>query len=455
MSPQAGNRIKQLRRHLRRNKRKFFSPMAWRVRLVFWVGALLVGGVCAVFAILADRADEVFHKLVEIGPWVPLVATPLVITALAWATRSLFPGSQGSGIPQAIASLESRRKGVVLSLRIAIGKILLTLGGLVVGAAIGREGPSVHIGASVMYSLGRFARFPAHYMERGLILAGGAAGIAAAFNTPLAGIVFAIEEMSKSFEQRTSGIVTIGVVIAGVTALATLGPYHYFGTSDAFMPDSASWLAVPVCGVIGGLLGGLFSSALIGGAGRLGPIMRTHPYRIAFACGLIVALIGYLSDYSSSGTGYAAAKSIITEQADWDPVYPLMKIGATLASYLSGIPGGIFAPSLATGAGVGANLGHWLPVAPMSVMIILGMVAYFAGVVQSPLTAFIIVMEMTNNQNMLFALITTSFIAYGVSHVVCPQPIYHALSHAFLSAAGEGAKPSDKSTDAEERGKAA
>jgi len=434
-----------MRQHLRRNQRNFFSVFAWKGRIVLWGGALLVGAVCAVFALLADQADLVFHKLLALGAWLPLVATPLVLAALAWATRNVFPGSQGSGIPQAIAALESHRKGAVLSLRIAIGKILLTLIGLTVGASIGREGPSVHIGASIMYSLGSFARVPPRFMERGLILAGGAAGIAAAFNTPLAGIVFAIEEMSKSFEQRTSGIVTIGVVVAGVTALATLGPYHYFGTSDAAMPDITSWLAIPVCGVVGGLLGGLFSSALIGGSRRLAPIVRNHPYRVAFICGLIVAVIGYASGYSSSGTGYASAKAIITGQADWDPIYPLLKIGSTLASYLSGIPGGIFAPSLATGAGVGANLGHWLPIAPISVMVILGMVGYFSGVVQSPLTAFIIVMEMTNDQDMLLALIATSFIAFGASRLVCPQPIYHALSMAFLrsesNAAEEKAKP--------------
>jgi H+/Cl- antiporter ClcA len=424
---------KTLRRHLWLSQRQFFSVSAWRVRLVFWTGALLVGIVCAVFALLADRADEVFHKLIELGHWVPFIVTPLVMVALTWATRNLFPGAEGSGIPQAIAALESRRKSAVLSLRIAVGKILLTLIGLAAGASIGREGPSVHIGASIMYSLGKYARFPADYMERGLILAGGAAGIAAAFNTPLAGIVFAIEEMSKQFEQRTSGIVTIGVVIAGVTALATLGPYHYFGTSDAAMTDTMSWLAIPICGVVGGLLGGLFATFLISGARLLGPIIKANPYRVAFACGLIVAILGYVSGYSSSGTGYAAAKAIIMGEENWDPIYPLMKIGSTLASYLSGIPGGIFAPSLATGAGVGANLGHWIPIAPMSVMIILGMVGYFSGVVQSPLTAFIIVMEMTNNQEMPLALITTSFIAYQVSHMVCPQPIYHALSRAFLS----------------------
>ena len=429
------------RTHLRRNQRKLFAPKAWRMRLVFWAGAVLVGGICALFAIFAERAGEVFRMLVGLGDWVPLLVTPLVMTGLAWATINLFPGSQGSGIPQAIAALESRRKGAVLSLRIVVGKILLALGGLAVGASIGREGPSVHVGASIMYSLGRLSRFPAHYMERGLILAGGAAGVAAAFNTPLAGIVFAIEEMSKSFEQRTSGIVTIAVVIAGVAALTTLGPYHYFGTSNASMGAYSDWLAVPVCGVVGGLLGGIFSTSLIAGSRRLAPVVRQHPYLVALACGTSVSVIGYLSGYSSSGTGYETAKGFITGTAQWDPLYPVTKFASTLASYLSGIPGGIFAPSLATGAGVGENLGHWLPVAPMAVMVLLGMVAYFSGVVQSPLTAFVIVMEMTNDQDMLLALITTSFIAYGVSHIVCPQPIYHALSHAFLSKEKSQAQP--------------
>ena len=424
---------KSLRHHWRRNQRKLFSASAWRVRLVFWIGAVMVGLVCALFAILADYADVVFRAIIGLGDWIPLVMTPLVMVGLVWATRKIFPGSEGSGIPQAIASLESSRKSAVLSLRIAIGKILLTLTGLLVGASIGREGPSVHIGASVMYTLGRYARFPAHYMERGLILAGGAAGIAAAFNTPLAGIVFAIEEMSKQFEQRTSGLVTIAVVIAGVTAQAALGPYHYFGTSDAVMTEMKSWTAVPICGVVGGLLGGLFSTVLINGARLLTPVIKARPYHVALVCGLVVAVLGYVSDYSSSGTGYAAARSIIMGEANWDPFYPLLKMGSTVASYLSGIPGGLFAPSLATGAGVGENLGHWLPVAPMSVMILLGMVGYFSGVVQSPLTAFIIVMEMTNNQEMPLELITTSFIAYGVSHLLCPQPIYHALSRAFLT----------------------
>lgn len=421
-----------MRKHLRRSRRKLFSLKAWKVRLVFWCGAFLVGGIGALFAVASERADHLFHLAAGAGDWLPLIITPLGLVAIAWLTRNLFPGSQGSGIPQAIAALEMRRKSSVLSLRIAAGKILLTVLGLASGASIGREGPSVHVGASIMFSLGRLAQFPAHYMERGLILAGGAAGIAAAFNTPLAGIVFAIEEMSKSFEQRSSGIVTTAVVFSGLVALMILGQYHYFGTSDASITGFSDWLAVPTCGIVGGALGGLFSLGLLQLSQFLAPHLKAHPYRIALLCGLAVALFGYASDYQTSGTGYHAAKTIITGEASFDPLFPFLKMGATLASYLSGIPGGIFAPSLAAGAGVGADLAHWLPVAPSSVMIILGMLAFFSGVVQSPITAFVIVMEMTNNQNMLLALMATSFVAYGSSHLVCPKPLYHTLAKSFL-----------------------
>jgi H+/Cl- antiporter ClcA len=422
-----------IHRHLRRSRRTLLSPKAWKVRLVFWAGAVLVGIVCALFAVLAEHANALFFRVAQHNALLPLVITPLGLVAIAWLTRRIFPGAQGSGIPQAIAALEMRRKSLVLSIRIAVGKILLTLLGLMAGASIGREGPSVHIGASIMHSLGRFARFPPHYMERGLILAGGAAGIAAAFNTPLAGIVFAIEEMSRSFEQKTSGIVTTGVVFAGITAMAILGPYYYFGASDAALVEPTAWLAVPICGVVGGLLGGLFTQGLIRGSQWVAPYARSKPLLVALLAGIAVAIIGYASGYSASGTGYQEAKAIITGEAELDLLYPLYKMAATLASYLSGIPGGIFAPSLATGAGVGADLGHLLPVAPLSVMVLLGMVGYFSGVVQSPLTAFVIVMEMTANQNMLLALMATSFIAYGTSLQVCPRPLYRTLAEAFLS----------------------
>lgn len=423
-----------MRRHLRRSTRKMFSARAWKVRLVFWLGALLVGLVSALFAKMADVANGLFFDVVHYNHYLPLLLTPLGMLLTAWLTVRFFPGSQGSGIPQAIAALHTEDRSKLLSTRIAIGKIILTQVALVCGASVGREGPSVHVGAAIMYSLGRLAHFRPHYMERALILAGSAAGIAAAFNTPLAGVMFAIEEMSKSFESRANGIVIIAVVIAGVTALGVLGPYHYFGEIHNVPVGTVQvWLASLICGIGGGLFGGLFGVLLVVGGRRLADVARRSPMKVALVAGIVLALIAFVSDYSASGTGYLHAKEILSNPAaEHDPWYPVYKLFATIASYLTGIPGGIFAPSLATGAGVGADLGHWFPVAPLSVMVLLGMVGYFSGVVQSPLTAFVIVMEMTAERDMILPLLATAFIGYGASQLVNPYPLYHTMAQAFI-----------------------
>ncbi len=226
------------------------------------------------------------------------------------------------------------------------------------------------------------------------------------------------------------------MVFAGVTAMAILGNYTYFGRSSATLALQY-WYVVPVCGVVGGLLGGLFSLGLIQGSRRLRPYALAHPFRLAALCGLVVASIGFLSGGSSFGTGYAEARAIIHDPGAGTLLYPLYKFGATLASYFSGIPGGIFAPSLATGAGVGADLAHLFPADAAAAVVMLGMVGYFTGVVQTPLTAFIIVMEMTDSHDMILPLIATAFIASTISKLICHRPIYRAMADMFLDALAE------------------
>jgi len=410
---------------------------AWQIRIALWGGALAVGLAATLFAKAADLANEIFHKVLEQGAWIPLILTPVGLMGISWLTRNWFPGTQGSGIPQALAALEAHSRdglrGKMLSLRIAFGKIFLTLLGLGVGASIGREGPTVHVGASIMYALGKKVRFSPHYLEKALILGGGSAGIAAAFNTPIAGIVFAIEELSRSFEQKTNGIVLTAVIFAGVTAQAVLGNYNYFGTSSAIMVNWQDWLAIPLGGIIGGFLGGAFSQILVSGSEKLAPLRSRYPMWIAAVCGLSIAIVGLSSGGLTYGTGYKEASDIIHHaSSDIGFGYPIFKFFASVASYLSGIPGGIFAPSLAAGAGVGADIAHAFPQISTDVLILLGMVGYFTGVVQSPITGFIIVMEMTDNHSMLLPLMATSFLANGVSKLVCKKPIYHALAAAFL-----------------------
>lgn len=414
--------------------KQLLSAKRWKMRVVFWTGAFAIGAASAGFAIATAHIDHFFLETVASNHLLPLIVTPAGLVAVAWITRRYLRGAEGSGIPQAIAALKSQHephRRALLSLKIAIGKIVLTLLGLLSGASIGREGPTVHVGAAIMYSIGRFAHFPRHDMERGLILAGSAAGIAAAFNTPLAGILFAIEEMSKSFEEQTNGTMLMAVVLAGVVALAILGNYSYFGSTEATLTSIYHWIAVPVAGIAGGLLGGAFAWLLVAGNRRLRPVVARYPLRVAGICGLVVALAGLLSGGAVHGTGYEEARHIIAG-GDTSLAYPFLKIVATAASYFSGIPGGIFAPSLSTGAGLGHGLSMILPGVPTTAVVILGMVAFFSGVVRTPITAFVIVMEMTSNQSMVLPLMATSFIAFGVSRAINPQPLYHMLAEAFL-----------------------
>ncbi|MGE0383312.1 MAG: chloride channel protein [Gammaproteobacteria bacterium] len=415
--------------------RRLLSLRSWKTRGVFWLGAVAVGLAATAFAHACDIAIGFHAGLVQRWPIAAPLIAPAGILVVAWLTRRYLPEAGGSGIPQAIAALAIqdpvlRRR--ILSIRIAVAKMVLTVAGLMSGASIGREGPTVHIGAAILASIGRLGRFPSEYLRRGLVLAGAAAGLAAAFNTPIAGIVFVVEELARSFEERTTGTVITAVVIAGAVSTGLLGNYAYFGVSTAHIHDVKSCLAIPVCAVIGGLAGGLFSRALLGLERRLAPARRANPVKAVLVPVLLIALIGAVSGGTSFGTGYEQARMLVAGEAGPGPLFPLLKWLATLASYLTGIPGGIFSPSLAIGSGIGSNLAPLLPYVSVATMAVLGMVGYFSGVTQAPLTGAVVVMEMVDDHALVLPLLATAFLAMGVSRLICPVPLYKALANAFL-----------------------
>jgi H+/Cl- antiporter ClcA len=418
------------RRHVRRVRA--FSTR-WQKRALFIVGGLVVGACAVGFALVADAAQDGFRWILGVSRYASLGVTPAGFALSVFLAVRYFPNSGGSGIPQAIAAralTDQAARGRLVSLRVAVGKVLLTTLGLLCGGSLGREGPTVQVGASVMFALGRLSP----RRQPGLILAGAAAGVAAAFNAPLAGIVFAVEEMGRSFESHTSGLIVGTVIAAGLVSLALLGDYTYFGASALGLHGMEQWLAVPVCGVLGGVMGGLFSRIVVAFGAGLWPWAMRNKVAFAAICGLGVALCGVASGDTIYGTGYAQVQGMLAGSGAPPPVFGLLKLLATLFSAVSGAPGGIFSPSLAVGAGLGQNIGLLMTNEPLGLLVLLGMVSYFAGVVQAPITAFVIVEEMTNSHALLVPLMLSALIAHGVSRLICREGIYHALAHNFLPA---------------------
>lgn len=411
-------------------------------RSLFVVGGLCVGAIAVLMALLADRAQAGFAWIHGAEPHIGFVITPIGFGVATWLARHVFPNSQGSGIPQVIAALQMpdrAERGRLVSLRTAFGKILVMSFALLCGASTGREGPTVQVGGAIMHAFG--ARAP--FRQSGFLLAGAAAGVAAAFNTPLAGIVFGIEELSRSFETRTSGLIIGAVIAAGLTSLAVVGDYSYFGSTAEHLPLGAGWLTLLAGGFLGGATGGVF--ILIGAGfarglpGAPGVWISRHPVAFAGLCGLGVALCGLHGDGALFGTGYAEARAIVHAEGDVDPWFGPLKFIATLLSTISGIPGGVFSPSLSIGAGEGSLLGLIFPQAPLGALALIGMVAFLTGVTQAPITAFVIVSEMTDDHAMIIPLMLAALIARSASRVFSRDGFYHALAHNFLRRA-ENAK---------------
>jgi len=420
-------------------RHEWLSPVQWRRRLLFWSGAVVVAAVAILFAKLSTYAYALFVRMTAGRAWLPLLITPIVFALLAWLTSGALRAARGSGIPQAIAALQVEDDAFrqrLLSLRVALGKMALTLAALLAGASVGREGPTVHIGAGLMYSMGRRFGFADPAAAGRFVLAGAAAGLAAAFNTPLAGVVFAIEEMAGAFEHRMSGIILTAVIIAGIVSLGLLGNYAYFGTVTTALPLGQSWAAVLLCGVLCGLAGGLFARLILLEGNRvlsrIAAIRARWPIAFAASCGLALAIIGIISAGSVYGTGYDQARAILQQAAAPGAGFGGYKFLANIVSYWAGIPGGIFSPALAVGAGLGHNIALLLPDSPPAAVVLLGMAAYLAGVTQAPLTSAIISMELTANQAMIIPILAVCLLARASSALFCHTPVYRAFAQRLV-----------------------
>lgn len=408
------------------------------------VGATLVALTSLGFAELADLALDWNAQWTARHPLATWIMLPLGLAALAWYTPRHAPFVAGSGIPQVIAAISlpyGPLKNRLVTFWQTLAKIPLTLLAMLIGASVGREGPSVQVGAAVMLAWGDVCR--RHGIAfRGLtanelMATGAAGGLAAAFNAPLAGVVFAIEELGRGVVLHWGRRVLLGVLAAGFILVAIKGNNPYFPqyAGATTVPDMTLW--VGLCGIVCGVLGGIFARLLFRGAASCVPAflrgpVRRHPVLLAIVMGLLLAALGTWTHGQTYGTGY----QMVTQALDGHPIAPpetgLAKLAATVFTYWTGIAGGIFTPALSTGAGIGSHLASLAGgMVDERLLVLLCMSAFLAGATQSPVTASVIVMEMTGSQPVLIWSLIGSLVAALVSRQIHPRPFYHSAAGRF------------------------
>lgn len=411
----------------------------WVTRVLVLAFAAASGLTIVAFTWMAERAHHGFERLVDAAWWAPLVWMPLCAVAIVFLTRRYAPGAAGSGIPQVMAALDtsvdSHQHSLFVSLKLALAKTVMTSWGLLAGMSMGREGPSVQIAAGVMHHARRWLPERSTVTEHGLLVAGGAAGIAAAFNTPLAGVMFAIEELSRRPEQRSSGLLIAAIVLAGLMAVSVYGNSTYFGVIR--VPEITLSLVGPglLVAAVSGLAGGLFSRLLITSMGtgrdRASRLRQRRPLVFAALCALAVAVIGVVTGGATYGSGYQSTRALLEGEGSTPGVYALFKFLATWLTAWSGVPGGIFAPALSIGASLGNDVAWLTGFRDTQALIALGMAGFLSAVTQAPLTSFIIVMEMVDGHGMVLSLMASALLASLVSRLLSP-PLYGALAELQL-----------------------
>lgn len=408
------------------------------------LGLVLSSVVAAFIAVSYTKlfrfCEDLFHAALSHNQYLVFVLSP-VLFLLAWFVVWKFaPEAGGSGIPQIMAANEIEYKGNncrtvdrLLSVRVVVVKILSSLLCVMGGGAIGREGPTLQISASTFHFFGlRTRKLAPSISEHTVVVAGAAAGLASAFNTPLGGIVYAIEELGLVHFQKVRTALISGVIVSGLVAQSILGSYLYLGYPRLTSAGFSFLPAAILIGVLTGLLGAVFGKILFAIVLKRAALKKVSSLVIVAAiCGLIMAGLSYL-DHRTSGAGIALIDAFLFKDEVADIKTVLIRIFGTVFSYASGVAGGIFSPSLAIGATIGSFVSKFVWTDHSNLMVLLGMIGFLTGVTRTPFTAFILVLEMTDRHSAIFPMMLTALIAHGVSRLVDVKSFYENVKDQYL-----------------------
>jgi chloride channel protein, CIC family len=398
--------------------------------LALVIGAL-TGLVVVAFIVLTERMGMRLYP-VDGAPWMRLFLPVAGSLGIGYLLYRYFPNARGSGVPQTKAALFAREGRITL--RTILGKFFCTSATLACGIPLGREGPSVQVGAGIGSVLGRLLGLSNEQIKK-LIPVGAAAAIAAAFNTPLSAVLFALEEIVGDLHAPVIGAVVLASATSWVVLRMLLGNNPLFKVPVYQLVHPVEFAVYAALGVAGGLVSVAFTKLLLGMRARF---LRFPPKTAWFhplAGGLLVGLMGWFVP-QALGVGYGYVGDALNGRMAFQLMLLLvvLKLFAVTTSYASGNAGGIFGPSLFIGAMLGGAVGtvaHHLMPAQTSMSgayALVGMGAVFAGVVRAPMTSVLMIFEMTQDYAVIVPLMIANLVSLFIASRLQHEPIYEALA---------------------------
>ena len=386
----------------------------------YWTAACLVGLVAVVYSGAFSACIQMARAVHQDHPYWLFLVSPVCFFMATWVVEKFAPQAGGTGVPRVIHALNldsTAQKSEIdqdLNMKVAAIVVLSSLLCVLGAGSLGREGPMVHMAACLFYFVGRRLHRVWPYTEhRSWIVAGGAAGVAAAFNAPLAGVVFVLEELAQQHFHQFKTVVISAAIIGGMISQWLSGKYLYFGYPKigAVPFSSVTWALL--LGILCGLFAYPFHRMLqINWREKLPNYFNTR-LKFSIVTGLCVAAIAIFINPGSIGGGVSVVEDLLLkgEHATWGLV--AARFFGTVISHLSGCAGGFLAPALGLGAAIGSMLATLASYPNHELLVLVGMSAFLSAIVRAPFTAWVIVMEMTDRHQAIFPLMVASLISHG------------------------------------------
>lgn len=411
----------------------------------FWIGSVITGFFAVLYAQIFAWGEHLMNFIFDWHAWMIFIIAPIGFVLSWWLVKEFAPNAKGSGIPQVMAAVElanpkeHKKIRSLLSLKIIIFKIISSVVLVIGGGAVGREGPTIQIAGSVFRKVNEYLpEWWPKISKKNMIMTGAAAGLAAAFNTPLGGIVFAVEELSKTHINYFKTALFTAVIIAGLTAQTLAGSYLYLGYPKTNDVSLMVMFPIILVAATAGILASQLSVIMLKINGWKKKTLKTDKANIVFLiiCALIIASIAYFINREILGSGKEIMERVLfTKDKHEDWYVPILRMLGPALSFTSGGAGGIFAPALTAGASIGSVISGMIHLTAneTNVVVLGGMVAFLTGITRAPFTSAIIVLEMTDRHSLIFHLMLAGMVSSIASILVSRHSLYDVLKVNFLT----------------------